>query len=334
MALTDKLSAIGDAIRAKTGKSGLLTLEQMPGEIAGIAGGGGGASADVRYVTFMNGNTVLYKKPVAVGDDCVDVLTKGLIETPTKENTAQYSYTYCGWGASDGGDVDADIFKNITEDKTVYAIYTATVRTYTVTYYDNDGTTVLKTETLAYGVRPSYVPIKTDHEFVEWTPAITSVTGDASYVASWVKTEIPIIIPTQTLSYTLNTYGHYAQINGLSEGIEDGVTYRVTFTGHANSNYDGAKTYTKATYYMLWGTAYTNTATGIGNPWAWDNHSSTTRNIQAVKLNDYTGASVYNTNYDYWITSGYSSENNYYWWRIFTRAGDTRTHTIKVERMP
>jgi len=40
MALTDKLSAIGDAIRAKTGKTAGMTLDQMPGEIAGISGGG------------------------------------------------------------------------------------------------------------------------------------------------------------------------------------------------------------------------------------------------------------------------------------------------------
>ena len=41
MALTDKLSAIGDAIRSKTGKSDLLTLDEMPVEIAAIETGGG-----------------------------------------------------------------------------------------------------------------------------------------------------------------------------------------------------------------------------------------------------------------------------------------------------
>ena len=40
MALTDKLTAIGVAIRAKTGKSDLLTLDQMPTEIASITSGG------------------------------------------------------------------------------------------------------------------------------------------------------------------------------------------------------------------------------------------------------------------------------------------------------
>jgi hypothetical protein len=135
----------------------------------------------------MNGDTVLYKKAVAVGDDCVNVLSKGLIQTPTKESTAQYKYTYYGWGASDGGAYDANILKNITEDKTVYAIFTSTVRYYTITYYDSDGTTVLKTESLAYGASPSYAPIKDGFNFDGWTPALSTVTGNASYVANFTE---------------------------------------------------------------------------------------------------------------------------------------------------
>ena len=41
MALTNKLSAIGDAIREKTGGTELLTLDQMVTEIANIQGGSG-----------------------------------------------------------------------------------------------------------------------------------------------------------------------------------------------------------------------------------------------------------------------------------------------------
>lgn len=41
MALIDKLSAIGNAIREKTGKDDLLTLDQMPTEIQAIETGGG-----------------------------------------------------------------------------------------------------------------------------------------------------------------------------------------------------------------------------------------------------------------------------------------------------
>lgn len=46
MALTDKLTAIADAIREKTGGTEPLTLEQMPTEIAAIETGGGGMSAE------------------------------------------------------------------------------------------------------------------------------------------------------------------------------------------------------------------------------------------------------------------------------------------------
>lgn len=41
MALTEKLTNIGNAIRAKTGKTDLLTLDEMPTEIQSISGGGG-----------------------------------------------------------------------------------------------------------------------------------------------------------------------------------------------------------------------------------------------------------------------------------------------------
>lgn len=44
MALTDKLTAIGDAIREKTGGSELMTLDAMPDAIRGISGGGGGGN--------------------------------------------------------------------------------------------------------------------------------------------------------------------------------------------------------------------------------------------------------------------------------------------------
>lgn len=157
-------------------------------QIAGITGtmaAGGGASEDVRYVTFMNGSEVLYVKPVAVGDDCADVVARELVATPAKENTAQYEYTYNGWSLTDGGDASDAALATVTEDRTVYAAFTHKVRSYTVTYYDADGTTVLHTETLEYGSMPSYTPVKTGYVLNGWEPAIGAVTGDVSYVAKW-----------------------------------------------------------------------------------------------------------------------------------------------------
>ena len=64
MALTNKLTAIGDAIRAKTGKTDLISLDQMPVEIESIQGGGGGGatpSAKWNDVTFIDyDGAVLY----------------------------------------------------------------------------------------------------------------------------------------------------------------------------------------------------------------------------------------------------------------------------------
>lgn len=46
MALINKLSAIGDAIREKTGKEELIKLDDMPAEIASITSGGGDATME------------------------------------------------------------------------------------------------------------------------------------------------------------------------------------------------------------------------------------------------------------------------------------------------
>ena len=193
-------------------------------EIAGVVGTmAGGSSNDVRYVTFMNGDTVLYKKPVAVGDDCVDVLTKGLISTPTKESTVQYTYGYLGWGASDNGAVDSNILKNITEDKTVYAIYTSTLRKYTITYLDDDGITVLHTEQVAYSSVPSYKPEKDGFVFAGWAEELVAVVGDATYTATW-DVDNGVEIYNKTFNATTND-GNYGAYGGLSVPLGSGPVF-------------------------------------------------------------------------------------------------------------
>ena len=143
-------------------------------------------SPDLRYVTFKNGSTTVYTKPVAVGDDCVDVLAKGLLtKTPTKASTAQYNYTYSGWSLTNGGNASSTALSNVTENRTVYAAFTSSVRSYTITYYDSDGTTVLTTQTLYYGVTPSYTPKKDGYVFEGWTVTPVAVAGNASYTAKW-----------------------------------------------------------------------------------------------------------------------------------------------------
>ena len=54
MALTDKLTAIGNAIRGKTGGTDLLTLDGMVTEINGISTGGGTTLPEEAYVITGN----------------------------------------------------------------------------------------------------------------------------------------------------------------------------------------------------------------------------------------------------------------------------------------
>ena len=63
MALTEKLSAIADAIRAKTGKSDGLTLDEMPAEIASISSNGG------NYVNVLDNVGFQTNKAIMSGDE-------------------------------------------------------------------------------------------------------------------------------------------------------------------------------------------------------------------------------------------------------------------------
>ena len=185
MALTDKLTAIADAIRAKTGKSDVLTLDQMPLEIEGITGGGSG-DAVVWFVTFIGADGLpLWRMPVLDGDDCKDPITHGDISTPTKESTASQVFTYNGWALTEVGVADANALKAVTEDKTVYAAFAESVRTYTVRFFD--GETLLATRQVAYGGTATYDATKDNYMHLGWNPEPTNVTEDMDCYAIWME---------------------------------------------------------------------------------------------------------------------------------------------------
>lgn len=104
MALTDKLSAIGVAIREKTGKSDLLTLDQMPTEIASITTGGGGGG-DTTFLKNMLEGTLTEIKESDIPAD-VTTLAQSAFEyqrqlrtvaLPDHITTLQnYSFGSCG----------------------------------------------------------------------------------------------------------------------------------------------------------------------------------------------------------------------------------------------
>lgn len=148
---------------------------------------GGSTAIGDHTITFMDelGVTVLCTKPVIHGDTSASPIALGLISTPTKASTQQYKYTFSGWARSTGGTKDTTALNSITEDRTVYAAFTASIVYYTIKFYDGDN--VLKTQSLAYGATPTPpTPTKAGYSFLGWDTEIATVTGDASYYAQWL----------------------------------------------------------------------------------------------------------------------------------------------------
>ncbi len=104
---------------------------------------------------------------------------------PYKPATAQFNYTFAGWSPS---------LVPVTGDATYTAVFKAEERSYTVTWVNWDGTTLVK-ESYTYGVTPAYngaVPVRPATEqntftFTGWSPDIAAVTGDVTYKAQFTS---------------------------------------------------------------------------------------------------------------------------------------------------
>lgn len=153
-------------------------------------------------ITFMNGATTLYTTQIV---ENAAVAYVG--ETPEKEGTAQYSYTFAGWtNAVAGGPLYAGELPAAAGDTTYTAAFTETVNRYDVTF-TVDGTTVATTnapygDTL-YGPADPVKTAETGYEvaFAGWTNAVAGgatvtaanlpeVTGDATWAAVFTTTAI------------------------------------------------------------------------------------------------------------------------------------------------
>lgn len=142
-------------------------------------------------IIYMNGDTQFAVEKIASGSD-----GQGPSTNPTKPSTPQYYYTFSGWNAnSSASSPDPNALKNVTSDRTVYAIYTENVQTYTITFVRaaEDGGGTLQTLTnVAYGTIPLYTgpePTSTkqgEWRFNGWNPAVSAVTGDQTYTAVFV----------------------------------------------------------------------------------------------------------------------------------------------------
>lgn len=151
---------------------------------------------------------------------------------PTREATAQYTYTFAGWNPT---------VAKITKKTTYTATYTSTVNEYLITFVDEDNTT-LDEQTLAYGETPVYAgetPTKEataqyTYTFSGWDPTIAPVTWTATYIAQYSATTNQY---TATIASSDETKGTV----DVSEVIAD---YWTTISAEANVLTIGSTTIT------------------------------------------------------------------------------------------
>ena len=104
---------------------------------------------------------------------------------PTKAADAQYTYTFKGW--------DKD-YTEVKGNQTYVAVYDKAVNKYTIKWVNWDDSEVRTDTEVAYGTElevPADPTREADAEytytFAGWTPKIETVTGDATYKATYTK---------------------------------------------------------------------------------------------------------------------------------------------------
>ena len=152
-------------------------------------------------VNFYNntGSELLFTTNVPYGST-----PEYLGETPTNPSTAQYHYSFAGWGR-DMMVVDGPSFYN-----DYYAEFDPILRSYDITWLNYDGT-VLCVTNMPYGATPAYngaTPTKpktdtTRFAFSGWTQAVVPVTGAATYMATFEERAYPIDLSTLTGIFTV-----------------------------------------------------------------------------------------------------------------------------------
>ena len=154
-------------------------------------------------------------------------------EKPTKAADAQYSYKFTGWNPA---------VSPVTGDVTYKAQFEAVTNKYTVTWVNWDNKELEKDEDVPYGADPEYdgeEPTKAadaqyTYTFKGWTPEVETVTGDATYKATYTKEA-----NSYTLTYDLDggewendtTYTYPKKYNEEVEVKADPTKEGYTFAG-------------------------------------------------------------------------------------------------------
>ena len=140
------------------------------------------------YYYNYDGTTLLY---TATATNGANVSYRG--STPTKPSTISQNFTFIGWAREIDGERDTTAQSHIVEDRYLYAVFEASVRTYTVRYYV--GTKVIQTKSnVPYGSSVYYdgeTPTNTaesdpsDYIFTGWDVLAENIQGDVRCYAQF-----------------------------------------------------------------------------------------------------------------------------------------------------
>ena len=131
-------------------------------------------------ITFLDWNGSVLKSELVKHD------TIPTCDNPTREETAKYFYDFDGW--------DKEIVP-VTGEATYIATYLQTLRTYSVTWKNADGSILEGDINVPYGEMPSYdgeTPTKQGnaqytYTFAGWHIQISEVKGDMTYIATYTE---------------------------------------------------------------------------------------------------------------------------------------------------
>ena len=187
------------------------------------------------YYYSYDGTTLLHTEVIADGGNGT------YSGTPSRPSTAQYNYTFVGWSKSmNSSTADSDAQTSVLADRTIYAAYTATVRTYTIQWKNYDGSTIETDSNVPYGSTPHYdgsTPTYDGQTSTGWTPEPTTVTGDAVYTATYLPVYSVYFYNGSTLLQTVRVQqGGTAVYTGSTPVSPDGTAEEgYEFTGWSPS---------------------------------------------------------------------------------------------------
>lgn len=108
-------------------------------------------------------------------------VTPQYLHTPNPERTADidYIYTFDDWNPA---------LSPVTQDQTYTATYIKEDRKYVIIFKDAENVEV-KREFLKHNEMPTPPDLTNEDKILQWTPAISAVTGPATYTATWLDVE-------------------------------------------------------------------------------------------------------------------------------------------------